>query len=41
VIKDLLTHLVYRNKDHNLIRQNPEVAFYYAEDYLDNGMIAP
>jgi hypothetical protein len=22
VIKDLLTHLEYRNKDHNLIRQN-------------------
>jgi polyphosphate kinase len=41
VIKDLLSHLEYRNKDHNLIRPNPDVVFNYAEDYHDNGMIAP
>lgn len=40
VIKDLLTHLEYKDKDHNLIRPNPDVVFNYAEAYLDNGMIA-
>jgi polyphosphate kinase 2 (PPK2 family) len=41
VIKDLLTHMEYKDKDHNLIRPNPDVVFNYAEAYLDNGMIAP
>jgi polyphosphate kinase 2 (PPK2 family) len=42
VIKDLLTHLDYQDKDHNLIRLNPpDVVFNYAETYLDNGMISP
>ena len=41
VIKDLLTHLEYKDKDHDVIRPNPDVVFNYAEAYLDNGMIAP
>jgi len=41
VIKHLLTHLDYQDKDHNLTRPNPDVVFNYAEAYLDNGMIAP
>ena len=41
MIKDLLTHLEYRNKDQNLIRQNPEVVFNYTGIYLDNGIIEP
>ncbi len=41
VIKDLLTRLDYADKDHALIRPNPDIVFTYAEAYLDNGMIAP
>ncbi len=41
VIKDLLTHLDYTNKDRDLIHPNPDVVFPYAETYIDNGMIAP
>jgi len=41
VIKDLLIHLDYADKDHSLIRPNPDIVFTYAESYLDNGMIAP
>ena len=41
VIKDLLTRLDYEDKDHNLIRANPDIVFTYADVYLDNGMIAP
>jgi hypothetical protein len=41
VIKVLLSHLEYGNKDHNLIRPNTDVVFNYVEDYLNNGMIAP
>ena len=41
VIKDLLTHLVYRDKDHNLTRPNPDVVFNYTDACLGNGMIAP
>ena len=41
VIKDLLTHLEYRDKDHNLTRPNPDVVFNYTDACLGNGMIAP
>jgi polyphosphate kinase 2 len=41
VIRDLLTHLDYRDKDHSVVRPDPDVVFNYAEAYLDNGMIAP
>jgi len=41
VIKNLLTHLDYQDKDHSLTCPNPDVVFTYAEAYLDNGMIAP
>ncbi len=40
VIKDLLTRLDYKDKDHELTRPNPDIAFTYADEYLDNGMIA-
>jgi len=41
VIKDLLTQLDYTDKDHGLIRPNPDIVFTYADAYLANGMIAP
>ncbi|WP_455383931.1 polyphosphate kinase 2 [Acidihalobacter prosperus] len=41
VIKDLLTRLDYADKDHGLIRPNPDIVFTYAEAYIENGMIAP
>lgn len=41
VIKDLLSRLDYADKDHGLIRPNPDIVFTYAEAYLANGMIAP
>jgi polyphosphate kinase len=41
VIKDLLTRLDYADKEHSLIRPNPDIVFTYADAYLDNGMIAP
>jgi polyphosphate kinase len=41
VIKDLLTRLDYADKDHGLIRPNPDVVFPYADACLDNGTIAP
>lgn len=41
LIKDLLERLDYADKDHALIRPNPDIVFTYAEAYLDNGMIAP
>ena len=37
----LLTHLDYQDKDHSLVRPDPELVFNYAETYIDNGMIAP
>ena len=41
VIKDLLARLDYADKDHRLVRPNPDIVFAYAEAYLANGMIAP
>jgi len=41
VIKDLLTHLEYRDKDHSLTRPKPDVVFNYTDACLGNGMIAP
>ena len=41
VIKDLLARLDYADKDHSLVRPNPDIVFAYAEAYLANGMIAP
>jgi hypothetical protein len=38
--KDLPTHMKYKGRDHELIRPNPDIMFTYAENYLDNGVIA-
>ncbi|APZ42430.1 polyphosphate kinase 2 [Acidihalobacter ferrooxydans] len=40
IIKDLLNRLDYADKDHELIRPNPDVVFPYAEANFANGMIA-
>lgn len=41
IIRDMLAHLEYQDKDHRLIRPSPDVVFNYTESYLENGMIAP
>ncbi|HYW92811.1 MAG TPA: polyphosphate kinase 2, partial [Gammaproteobacteria bacterium] len=41
LIRDLLTHLDYADKDHDLIRPDPDVVFRYADSLLDSGMISP
>lgn len=41
VIRDLLSHLDYPDKDHSVIRPDPAVVFPYMEIAVENGMIAP
>jgi polyphosphate kinase 2 len=41
LIKDLLSHLHYADKDERLVLPNPEIVFPYDEVYRENGMIAP
>jgi polyphosphate kinase 2 len=41
LIRDLLTHLDYADKDERLILPNPDIVFLYDEIYRKNGMIVP
>ncbi len=41
VIRDLLAHLEYADKNHDLVRPDPDVVFRYADSLLDSGAIAP
>lgn len=40
VIKDILTRLDYADKNHDVIRINPDIIFTYSDIYLENGMIS-
>ncbi len=41
VIMDLLARLDYKDKDHALLRPDPEIVFGYSEEALRSGVIAP
>jgi polyphosphate kinase len=40
LIKDLLSHLHYHDKDKAPLRTNPEIIFQYQKSYVQNGVIA-